>query len=310
VRVIKSCWRWLPAAALGLACLMPDPVARVHAGEVAASLDNGVLTLVGSADPDALLITGGPNIVVVTALGETRFPSMGRRGSRVLTFRDVTGVTFDGLSGDDSLNVFADLASLEFLGGDDHDSLFAVVGAADILHVDAGAGSDNLYVSATAAALTMDLGPDNDAATISNSTLGMLTISDAGATEVKLTLEATAKVMPELFGLALSTALDRLQAAGIALTRLMDFEGTDYAPANPGKERLGQPVLAQSPVAGTLLESSRAAGGAAVVIAVPAELESVVEVPSLAGLTQDEAKRVLENLGLRLGKVTVLQPRT
>ena len=205
MRVIKSCWRWLPAAALGLACLMPDPVARVHAGEVAASLDNGVLTLVGSADPDALLITGGPNIVVVTALGETRFPSMGRRGSRVLTFRDVTGVTFDGLSGDDSLNVFADLASLEFLGGDDHDSLFAVVGAADILHVDAGAGSDNLYVSATAAALTMDLGPDNDAATISNSTLGMLTISDAGGNDTVLL--SLVEGLPEE-GMALSMSLD------------------------------------------------------------------------------------------------------
>jgi beta-lactam-binding protein with PASTA domain len=90
----------------------------------------------------------------------------------------------------------------------------------------------------------------------------------------------------------------------------MDFEGTDYAPANPGAERLRQPVLAQAPVAGTLLDAARAAAGAAAVIAVPAELESVVEVPSLAGLTQDEAKRVLENLGLRLGKVTVLQPRT
>lgn len=137
-----------------------------------------------------------------------------------------------------------------------------------------------------------------------------VTITDAGATEVKLTLEATAKVMPELFGLDLSSALALLQKAGIPLTRLMDFEGTDYAPANPGAERLKQPVLAQAPVAGSLLDASRAAGGAAAVIAVPAELESVVEVPSLAGLTQDEAKRVLENLGLRLGKVTVLQPRT
>jgi len=43
---------------------------------------------------------------------------------------------------------------------------------------------------------------------------------------------------------------------------------------------------------------------------VPAKLEAVVEVPSVAGLTQAEAKQVLEKIGLRLGKVTILQPRT
>ncbi len=137
-----------------------------------------------------------------------------------------------------------------------------------------------------------------------------VTIVDEGTTDVQLALEATARPMPELFGLTLNAAIGKLEGAGIALTRLLDFEGTDYAPANPGREQLSQPVLAQSPVAGTLVDSATAARGAAVVIAVPALLESVVEVPSLAGLTQDEAKRVLEDLGLRLGKVTVLQPRT
>lgn len=137
-----------------------------------------------------------------------------------------------------------------------------------------------------------------------------VTIADEGTTEVRLALEATAQPMPDLFGLSLTEAMAQLQGAGIALTRLLDFEGTDYAPANPGREQLSQPVLAQSPAAGTLVDSAAAARGAALVIAVPAQLESVVEVPSLAGLTQDEAKRVLEDLGLRLGKVTVLQPRT
>jgi beta-lactam-binding protein with PASTA domain len=137
-----------------------------------------------------------------------------------------------------------------------------------------------------------------------------VTIVDEGATDLQLNLEVSARVMPDLFGLDLNAALARLQSAGIPLTRLLDFEGTDYAPANPGREELTQPVLAQSPVAGALLDNAAASRGAAAVIAVPAQLESVVEVPSLAGLTQDEAKRVLENLGLRVGKVTVLQPRT
>lgn len=137
-----------------------------------------------------------------------------------------------------------------------------------------------------------------------------VTIADIGTTEVRLALEASARVMPELFGLTLSAAIAELAERGIALTRLLDFEGTDYAPANPGREELSQPVLAQSPGAGLLLENAGRAQGAALVIAVPARLESVVEVPSLAGLSQDEAKRVLEDIGLRLGKVTILTPRT
>jgi len=137
-----------------------------------------------------------------------------------------------------------------------------------------------------------------------------ITIADEGNTDLDLALEAEAHAMPDLFGLTLNDAIAALQASGIPLTRLLDFEGSDYAPANPGREQLAQPVLAQSPVAGALLDSAATSRGAAAVIAVPAQLESVVEVPSLAGLTQDEAKRVLEDLGLRLGKVTVLQPRS
>lgn len=136
-----------------------------------------------------------------------------------------------------------------------------------------------------------------------------LNITDAGDTQIALALQATAQVMPDLFGLTLTTAIAALGAAGIALTRLLDFEASEYAPANPGSEQLGQPVLAQSPPAYTLVDATLAARGAALVIAVPAKLESVAEVPSLAGLTQAEAKQVLEGIGLRLGKVTVLQPR-
>lgn len=136
-----------------------------------------------------------------------------------------------------------------------------------------------------------------------------VTIADAGETSIQLALEASARVMPDLFGLRLDAAIQVLGNQGIPFSRLLDFEGTDYAPANPGNEQLGQPVLAQSPSPGTLVEASREAQGASLVIAVPARLESVAEVPSLAGLTQAEARQVLEKLGLRLGKVTVLQPR-
>ena len=135
-------------------------------------------------------------------------------------------------------------------------------------------------------------------------------VSDAGETTVSLALERAANVMPDLFGAPLSVAIRELGEAGIPFARLLDFTGTDYAPANPTNDLLGQPVLAQSPWAGALFDTTSSGLGASLVIAVPAKLESVAEVPSLAGLTQAEAKQVLEKLGLRLGKVTVLQPRT
>jgi hypothetical protein len=136
-----------------------------------------------------------------------------------------------------------------------------------------------------------------------------LVVADAGETTIALALEASANIMPDVFGLPLGTAMAALADSGIAFARLLDFEGTEYAPANPGPEQAGQPVLAQSPLPGTLIDASQTAAGATLVIAVPAKLEAVVEVPSVAGLTQAEAKQVLEKIGLRLGKVTILQPR-
>jgi beta-lactam-binding protein with PASTA domain len=50
-----------------------------------------------------------------------------------------------------------------------------------------------------------------------------------------------------------------------------------------------------------------AGSGAVFVIAVPIQVEAAVEVPSLAGLTQQEAQKALEAIGLVLGKVNTLQ---
>jgi len=135
-------------------------------------------------------------------------------------------------------------------------------------------------------------------------------VTVAGETTLSLALERAANVMPDLFGAQLSLAMRLLTEAGIPFARLLDFGGKDYAPANPGNELLGQPVLAQSPAAGALFDTARGGLGATLVVAVPAKLEAVAEVPSLAGLTQAEVKQVLEQLGLRLGKVTVLQARS
>ncbi|HXO22837.1 MAG TPA: hypothetical protein VOA87_23215, partial [Thermoanaerobaculia bacterium] len=63
-------------------------------------------------------------------------------------------------------------------------------------------------------------------------------------------------------------------------------------------------VLVQWPAADGALPPG---GGARLVIAVPVAIEPAVEVPSLTSLTQQEAQKALEAVGLALGKVSFVQ---
>jgi hypothetical protein len=118
---------------------------------------------------------------------------------------------------------------------------------------------------------------------------------------VQLTMERTQPRMPSIFGQALSPALASLQAAGIVVSRVIDVTGRDVAPANPDAEYRDVPVLMHLPAAG---EPVPAETGAQLVVAASLKVEPSVEVPSLTGLTLDEARKVLDDLGLVLGKVT------
>lgn len=132
-----------------------------------------------------------------------------------------------------------------------------------------------------------------------------VTITDASPeTSLSLALQQTGTFMPDLFGKPLAAARAELATAKLALVRLLDFNGRELPPQNPGSENDAAPVLVQSPPANvTLLVNA----GVALVIAVPVQVEAAVEVPSLAGLTQLEAQKALEAIGLVVGKVTVLQ---
>jgi beta-lactam-binding protein with PASTA domain len=131
-----------------------------------------------------------------------------------------------------------------------------------------------------------------------------LTIADAGETVLEMALAPAGPFMPDLFGLTLAQAAQNLAQAGIPLLRLLDFTGRDLPPAAGPADSPDAPVLVQSPPAGTPIAAGRGAG---LVIALPIEVEPAVEVPSLAGLTQQEAQKALESIGLVLGKVSFLQ---
>jgi hypothetical protein len=127
------------------------------------------------------------------------------------------------------------------------------------------------------------------------------TVTAPSATTVELALERSQPRMPSVFGEVLPVALDLLKEEGIAVSRVIDATGREVAPANPDPDYRDTPVLMQLPVAGEPVSSKT---GAQLVVAASVKVEPSVEVPSLTGLTLDEARQVLDDLGLVLGKVT------
>jgi hypothetical protein len=130
-----------------------------------------------------------------------------------------------------------------------------------------------------------------------------VTVGDAPLQDIELALQAAGTFMPDLFGMQLAQARAQLAQLSIVLARLLDFTGQDLPPQNPGPDLDQTPVLVQSPAAGTVLATG---ASAQLVVAVPVRAETTIEVPSLAGLTQVEARKALEALGLVVGKTTNL----
>jgi hypothetical protein len=126
------------------------------------------------------------------------------------------------------------------------------------------------------------------------------------AQPVPLALVPRGAAMPALFGAALGDALQLLSQLGIAVGRIVDAQGREVAPANPGADALGVPVLMQLPVPG---EPVPVGVPVQLAIAAPLRVEATVEVPSLAGLSLEEAKKALEAIGLKLGKTESRQRR-
>lgn len=124
-----------------------------------------------------------------------------------------------------------------------------------------------------------------------------------GDQELTMQLAPARPIMPLLFGKTLADALTLTAQLGIAVNRVLDFLGTDIPPGNTGARAAESLVLLQQPPAGQPVDPSLAAQ---LVIAVPPEIEQAIEVPSLVGLTESEARKTLEQLGLVLGRVNTV----
>lgn len=122
-----------------------------------------------------------------------------------------------------------------------------------------------------------------------------------GTGSVEITMERSAPAMADVFAMTLSEALSTLSTAGVVVHRVLDITGRDIAPANPPPEFLKSQVLAHLPAAG---DPAPASLGAQLVVSAALEVKPTVVMPPLAGLTLEETRTVLENLGLVLGKVS------
>jgi len=131
-------------------------------------------------------------------------------------------------------------------------------------------------------------------------------VTDASEeTTVEMALDQATSLMPDFFSATLSTALNTLATvATSSIVRVLDFNGRELPPTNPGSDALDAPILVQWPAPGRPLGQG---GSVWVVVAVPVPVEAAIEVPSLSGLTQQEAQKALEAVGLVLGKVSFMQ---
>jgi hypothetical protein len=129
-------------------------------------------------------------------------------------------------------------------------------------------------------------------------------VSGDGDIAIQLALKKVASFMPDLFGATLAAARTALSDASIPLVKVLDFNGRELPPTQPDEQNDAAPVLVQWPPPEAAVP---AGGGARLVIAVPVQIQPAVAVPALTSLTEQEARKALESIGLVVGKVTIAQ---
>ena len=116
-------------------------------------------------------------------------------------------------------------------------------------------------------------------------------------------LAAAGIVVPDLFGVVAQTALAQLSSLNIDIDILIDVLGHEVSKTTLPPQYQNQPVLAQLPAAGAVIDPT--ATRMRLVLATALEQADSVTMPSLVGLSYDEVTSVLNGLGLKIGKTTV-----
>lgn len=137
-----------------------------------------------------------------------------------------------------------------------------------------------------------------------NSETRPITMDQVGSS-LELVIEMIAKElvfpMPILFGMALNIAVDAVTKEGFQVGRIIDSHGKEIPPGAIPDEAKVAAVLGQVPEPGTLIPKNTPVH---IHISAKAEFVERVKVPSLLGLTLEEAKAKLEASRLVLGETT------
>jgi hypothetical protein len=116
-------------------------------------------------------------------------------------------------------------------------------------------------------------------------------------------LTAAGVVVPDLFGVTAQNALSQLTTANLDVDVILDALGHEVPKTTLPPQYQNQPIIAQLPTAGTVIDP--AAVRMRLVVAAAIDQTPVVTMPSLLGLTYNEVASVLDGLGLKIGKTTV-----
>jgi beta-lactam-binding protein with PASTA domain len=112
--------------------------------------------------------------------------------------------------------------------------------------------------------------------------------------------------MPDVFGMEAVDALAALRAAKVAVERVLDITGRELPAANLPETSQDALVIAADPPAGSVVALGERAR---LVLSATVREEPVVAMPSLVGLSLDEAKKVLGELGLVVGETHIIGGR-
>lgn len=164
--------------------------------------------------------------------------------------------------------------------------------APDTMHIFAGLPSGSYSIRAEA--------PGFDGTTV------QLAVDAASPPPVQnVALTKRGGFMPLVFGQKLTDALPQLSALGIAVNQILDVSGESVPVVNPGPPFSAAFVIAQFPQPGVPVAPGEFAK---LLLSASLTAEPSVEMPSLIGLTEAEARKALEAVGLKLGRTTTRRP--
>lgn len=129
------------------------------------------------------------------------------------------------------------------------------------------------------------------------------TVSVPSADPVVVPLTPVGPVVPDVFGRPLQDAVGDLTRRGHGIGTVLDTFGREISRGRIPADYQNVAVIAQTPAPGGRLSTSARVN---LVVGSPVTQAPIVTMPDLSGLTQAEASRVLEQLGLRLGRIQVV----